>query len=177
MNLGNSSGIEDLFPQIFSSELQSKLLPVKILLLLFSSGLLVLIIYLLRKTDWLKYSFSENLTEFGSFKAHETIEFVKKWEQAKKRLKKDWEAEFKLAVIEADKLLDDLLKRMGYVGESLGERLKQLNVETMANIDQIWEAHKIRNNIIHDPDYKLPFEKAEELIRIYEEAFNNLEAL
>jgi len=169
--------MEEIFSYITSSELQRKLLPLKILFLLVSLGLIGFITYVLRKTEWLKYQFSQDLVEFKSFRAFEAVEFVKKWEATKKRLKKGWEPELKLSIIEADKLLDDLLKRMGYRGESLGERLKQLNSEVLPNIDQVWEAHKVRNNIVHDPDYRLSLDKAQKMIEVYEEAFKNLEAL
>lgn len=168
---------EDLFSHIISSELQSKVLLVKILFLLISLFLSGFIIWLLRKTEWLKYWFGQDLVEFRSFKAFEAVSFVKRWERIKRRLRKDWEPELKLSIIEADQLLDDLLKRMGYTGESLGERLKKLNSNILPNIDEIFKAHKIRNNVIHDPDYKLSLSKTKEVIKIYEETFQNLEAL
>jgi len=169
--------MEDFFSFITSPELQRKLLPLKILFFLVSFGLAGLIIFLLRKTDWLKYYFGQDLTEFRSFKALETVEFAKKWTKTKKRLEKGWESEAKLALIEADQLLDELLKRTGYKGESLGERLKQLDNNVLPNIEEVWEAHKIRNNIVHDPDYKLSLAKANQMIEVYEKAFQHLEAI
>ena len=94
--------------------------------------------------------------------------------EIKKRLEKGWESEDKLAVIEADKLLDDFLKRMGYKGESLGERLKQLDKEIMPNLDRLWDAHNIRGDIVHDPGCRLDHKKAKEVIDIYEQAFDYL---
>ena len=169
--------MEDLFSHIISSELQKKFLLVKILFLFASLFLGGFVIWLLRKTEWLKYWFGRDLVEFRSFRAFEAVGFIKRWERTKRRLKKDWEPELKLSIIEADQLLDDLLKRMGYAGESLGERLKQLNSNVLPNIDQVWEAHKIRNNIVHDPDYKLSLSRTREIIKIYEQTFQNLEAL
>jgi len=168
--------LQNTISQITSPIIQRQLLPVRVLFILFSAILFSLLIYFLRKTDWLKYYFGQDLLEFRAYKAVEAVEFVKKWEQAKQRLKKEWEAEWKLAIIEADKLLDDLLQRMGYTGGSLGERLDQLDTEIMPNIEEVWTAHKIRNGIVHDPNYALDLKRAKNLMRIYEEAFNYLGA-
>jgi len=169
--------MDDLFSYIISQALQRRLFSLKFLFLSISLFLGGLIFYLLRKTGWLSYRFTQDLVEFAAFKPLEAIGFEKKWQRIKKRMRKGWEAEAKLAIIEADNLLDELLKRMGYVGESLGERLKQLDEKVLPNINRVWDAHKIRNNIVHDPDYRLSFDRAREIIQIYEEAFKNLEAL
>jgi len=64
--------------------------------------------------------------------------------------------ELKHAVMEADKLVDFILKKKGYTGETFAERLRSAE----RNIDHttyqnIWEGHKIRNQIAHD-DNKIP---------------------
>lgn len=61
---------------------------------------------------------------------------------------------WKDAVVEADKLLDLVL--MGVVsGKSLGERLKNANniVRDKSLYNRIWEAHKLRNKLVHEMDY------------------------
>jgi hypothetical protein len=57
----------------------------------------------------------------------------------------------------------------------LGERLKQLDNNILPNLPQVFEAHKIRNNVVFDPDYKLTFEEAEKAIKIYEKSLQDLE--
>ncbi len=102
---------------------------------------------------------------------------TKKWSRIEKRLGLGQEAELKLAVIEADKFFDDILKRIGYFGKDMGERLKKINPGQMANINDIWSAHKIRNNIVHDVDYKLNSVDAERAIRAYKKALEELEVI
>jgi len=169
--------IFDIISPIISPELQKQVLPLKILFIFISLILCGLIYNILKKTDWLKHLYGQDLAEFGSFKALEAIGFVKKWTRVKARLGRGWESEAKLSIIEADQLLNDLLKRMGYVGKSLGERLKQLDKEKLPNIEQVWEAHKIRNNLVHDSNYKLSLAKAEQALDIYSQTFKHLEAL
>ncbi|PIR71619.1 MAG: hypothetical protein COU43_01525, partial [Candidatus Nealsonbacteria bacterium CG10_big_fil_rev_8_21_14_0_10_37_25] len=95
----------------------------------------------------------------------------------KRRLETEMESEWKLAVIEADKIMDDILNRMGFGGKSLGERLGKLTAVSLPNIEEVKEAHKIRNNIIHDPTYRLSLEEAKRVIAIYEKALTDLQAL
>ena len=80
----------------------------------------------------------------------------------------DW----KLAIIEADVILDDLLKQRGYVGNSLGERLRSVTPQQLNTLNDAWEAHKVRNLIAHEgPDFVLTQRKAEETINRYRRVF------
>jgi len=58
----------------------------------------------------------------------------------------DW----KLAIIEADIILDQTLKNRGYAGTSLGERLRSITPSQLSSIDDAWEAHRVRNKIAHE---------------------------
>jgi hypothetical protein len=83
----------------------------------------------------------------------------------------DW----KLAIIEADIILDDALKQMGYTGGSLGERLKSISTSQLGTLNEAWEAHKIRNRIAHEgADFVLTKRIAEETINRYRRVFNEL---
>jgi hypothetical protein len=61
----------------------------------------------------------------------------------------------RLGIIEADKLVDTVLKKAGIKGETLGERLR--NSQKLVSRDvysNMWEAHKVRNQIVHDHDFE-----------------------
>ncbi|MCA9358360.1 hypothetical protein KC902_03815 [Candidatus Kaiserbacteria bacterium] len=82
----------------------------------------------------------------------------------------DW----KLAIIEADIVMDDTLKQKGYPGATLGERLKSA-ASNMNTLQDAWEAHKIRNRIAHDgADFVLTKKIAQETIGRYQRVFNEL---
>ena len=87
------------------------------------------------------------------------------------------ESEYKLAIIEADSILDEILKRMGYMGDSLGERLEKLTSASLPSLDEVKDAHKVRNNIVHDPDYKMTLDEARITIASFEKALVDLQAL
>lgn len=60
----------------------------------------------------------------------------------------------KMALIEADKLVDTVLKKAGVQGESLGERLRHVQKLVSRNVyNDMWEAHKLRNRLVHEFDH------------------------
>jgi len=149
----------------------------KILCLIIPLFFLFGILYLLLKSDWLKRLFLRDLVEFFSFKSYEMRKVSRAWEKIIKRLKRVNESESKLAIIEADDLLNKILERMGYSGETLGEKLKRLSDVILPNLDEVLEAHKIRSNIVHDPTYRLSLDEGRKVLKIYEKALLNLEAI
>lgn len=81
-------------------------------------------------------------------------------------------SDWKLAIIEADIMLDDLLKQRGYIGNSLGERLKSTSSDQLKTLNDAWDAHKIRNRIAHDgADFVLTSRIAQETIARYQRVF------
>ena len=58
----------------------------------------------------------------------------------------DW----RLAILEADVMLDDAITQKGYHGEGLGEKMKQVDRSDINTIDDAWEAHKMRNRVAHE---------------------------
>ncbi len=160
---------------ITSPEIAEILSVSKIIFIILSLLFIIGIIFLLLKNSWLKYSFLENSTEFFTYRPFGVKRTFKQWLKITKRLETEREADYKLALIEVDSLLDEILNKIGYKGESLGEKLKQLDPNTLPNLEQVWQAHKVRNNVIHDPDYHLTLEKAKDVIGIYEQAFRDLE--
>ena len=96
---------------------------------------------------------------------------VKAWKQIKKRFDIGDDSNLKLAIIEADKILDELLKISGYQGETMADRLKQLTTAQLSNINEIWEVHKLRNSIVHEPNFQISRGEAWNAIEIYKKAF------
>lgn len=102
---------------------------------------------------------------------------VKKWKDITGKAVSHIESDRKMAVIEADKLIDELIKRIGFKGKDMGERLKQINVNQISNINDIWQAHKIRNNLVHDAYFKLTENDTNYVVRVYENTLKELDIL
>ena len=127
------------------------------------------------RSDWLKFLIFEDSAEFLSFKPYGARRIVNVWNKIMKRLETGIESEYKLAILEADTILDNTLKRMGFVGETLGERLGNLTSATLSNIEEIERVHKVRNEILHDPDYKISLDETKEILAVYEKALRDLD--
>lgn len=100
-----------------------------------------------------------------------------RWEEIQKHLNSTKEAEWKFAVIEADSLIDYILKSAGYPGDTMGDRLKNINKTQIVTLDGLWEAHKIRNRLAHDPNYFLRYGEAKRAVQLYEKVLKELQAL
>lgn len=112
-----------------------------------------------------------------TFRPYGVRKIVKEWLKIKARLDTGLESEYKLCVIEADSMLDDILKGMGIGGGSLGERLERITVASLSNLEQVRQAHTTRNNIVHDPNYRLSLDEAKKTVEIFEKSLTDLQAL
>lgn len=99
-----------------------------------------------------------------------------KWKKINSLIKKGGENNLKIALIEADNLFDSVLKSMGFGGNSLGERLKVASYR-YPELKKIWEAHKIRNQIVHEPEFELNLKKAKKALEIFKKGLKNLGAI
>ncbi len=96
-----------------------------------------------------------------------------KWESVIQHMLSNNPAQWKLAVIEADTILDEMVTAMQYKGANLGEKLKMIEPADFNSLDSAWEAHKVRNRIAHEgSDFVLSKEEAERTIGLYEEVFS-----
>jgi len=59
-------------------------------------------------------------------------------------------SDWRLAILEADIMLGDVLNEQGYVGPMVGDQLKAANPLQMTTLDLAWKAHKVRNDIAHE---------------------------
>ena len=87
------------------------------------------------------------------------------------------ENERKLAVIAADYLLDKIFTLQGYKGENLGARLRNVEPSDLDTLQDLWEAHKLRNRIAHEAHYNLSREEALSAIKQYEKTLKELRYL
>ncbi len=99
------------------------------------------------------------------------------WEDMQKRASSDDENERKITIVSADSLMDKILSLSGYQGENLGSRLKQIEPSDLDSLQDLWEAHKVRNRIAHEPDLHLSREEATRTLGRYEKALKELKYL
>jgi hypothetical protein len=96
-----------------------------------------------------------------------------KWQLIEGHMFSNNPSEWRLAIIEADTILEELTIKLGLQGDTLGDRLKSAVPAEFNNIQTAWEAHKVRNRIAHDgSSYELTHAEANRVIRMYEDVFN-----
>lgn len=100
-----------------------------------------------------------------------------RWDEIERHINSTREAEWKFAVIEADKLVDELLKSSGFLGDTMGERLMNIQPGQLTTLQGLWEAHKIRNRLVHDVNYFLRYTEAKRAVSLYEKTLRELQAL
>lgn len=80
-----------------------------------------------------------------------------------------------LAVIDADKLLDDALKKRHFRGKTMGERLVSAQ-RSLSDNDAVWYAHKLRNRLVHEPDVRLKKNEAQQALTGFKKGLHDLGA-
>ena len=96
----------------------------------------------------------------------------KKWTNVLQYILSENPGDWKLAVIEADSMLEELMDQIGFKGDNLGEKLKSANQDTFKNLSSAWEVHLIRNKIAHEgSDFELPQREAKRVVALYEQIF------
>lgn len=103
-----------------------------------------------------------------------TGDFQKKWQELQKFCsnKETWP----LAIINADKLLDDALKKRRYKGKTMGERLVSAQ-RSITDNDSVWYGHKLRNKLVHEDSVKLKKNNVKEALLGFRQALKDLGAL
>ncbi len=73
-------------------------------------------------------------------------------------------------------MLDEILEDQGYVGETVAEKLKLMTPSRIGSYDDVWDAHKVRNQIAHGGaiDMELTKKTARDTIAKFENAFKDL---
>jgi hypothetical protein len=97
-----------------------------------------------------------------------------RWQTLQKMLKD--KSTWPLAVIDADKLLDDALKRSRYKGKTMGERLVSAQRDIKEN-DAVWFGHKLRNRLVHESNVKLTQRDVKDALLGIRDALKDLGAL
>ncbi len=97
-----------------------------------------------------------------------------RWQAVVEYMNSHNEGDFKLAILEADSMLDSLLDTLNLPGETLGEKLKSADPDKFPKLNNIWEAHNIRNKIAHEgSDFIISSHEAKRVIGIYEQVFRD----
>lgn len=101
------------------------------------------------------------------------------WKVVLEHITSENPAEWKLAILEADNMLDEILEEQGYLGDTLADKLKAMSPTRITAYNDLWEAHKLRNQIAHGGAMEMDLTKkmARDAVANFGNAFKELGAL
>jgi len=107
---------------------------------------------------------------FGYFEK----DFAKaRWAQIQEMVELGKPSNLRQAVIEADKLLDYVLKGKKFRGETMADRMRAAR-SSFSDNDGIWSAHKMRNLLVHETEFEAQAFSLRDAIHHYERALKDL---
>jgi len=87
----------------------------------------------------------------------------KKWMKIEKKLGTNVETNYKLAVLDADKIFNDMLKIAGYEAEI-----------KISNLNEIKQYGKVKNNIIENSGFGLTENEARKIVNAYKKGLEDI---
>ena len=99
-----------------------------------------------------------------------------RWLAIENQLKRDEESSYHLCILNADKLLDQALRERGVRGETMGERMKSAR-DTWSNANTVWMAHKLRNQVAHEPDVRISYDDTRRALAAFKQALKDVGAI
>lgn len=115
------------------------------------------------------------LTKKGSNKL-DVQKYRTRWMTIESQLKRDEITSYHLTILHADTLLDQALKQMGVQGTTMAERMKKMQTK-WSNANSVWGAHKLRNQIAHEPDVRIDYEIARRALHSFKQALKDVGAI
>lgn len=122
--------------------------------------------------------YPENMKAFSSSAEPVENPILTRWQKIVKLSESQNTSDWRLAIIEADIILDELLLKLQLPGETMGEKLKAVEKSDFTTIEYAWEAHKTRNMIAHDgSDFLINQHEIRRIISLYEAVFKEFKLI
>ncbi|MBU6427202.1 hypothetical protein KGQ27_03090 [Patescibacteria group bacterium] len=99
-------------------------------------------------------------------------ETAKRWRDIVEHISSNNSNDWRQALIDADIILDQTLTKMGYQGQTVGDKLQRVAKGDFNTIDDAWKAHKVRNQIAHEGSgFELNHHEAKKAFDAYRRVF------
>ncbi len=101
-----------------------------------------------------------------------------RWKYIQTLIESPNESDWRIAVLEADTLLEESLKEKDIVGNNMSELLEEAKANGYPNIQGAWDAHLIRNKIAHEgADFPFTQIEGRRVIKLYQNIFEDLKVI
>ena len=103
-----------------------------------------------------------------------TVQYIKKWRDIQRLCshKEDWSH----AIVHADMLLDEVLRKKKVAGKTMGERLVNIQSNFSAH-ESVWNAHKLASALRQDGARTMQEEDVKSTLIAFRQALRDLGAL
>lgn len=99
-----------------------------------------------------------------------------KWKRVLALMESGNPSDWRLALMECDIILDEMMNEMGYRGETLADKLRSVERSDFRTIDNAWDAHRMRNAIAHQGSaFSLSERDVKNTLALYEAVFKEFE--
>jgi hypothetical protein len=117
---------------------------------------------------FLDFIFKKNKRRSVSIETVKNIE--REWGNINILLSQKGPSQLRQALINADKTVDNALRDM-VDGETMGDRLKEAELFFDRELyNKVWEAHKLRNNLVHESGFEPPYFVITEAVQTFRNA-------
>lgn len=99
-----------------------------------------------------------------------------KYLEIENQLKPNQPATYQMAILNADKLVDQALRERRIKGKTMGERMKTAK-SLFSDNNGLWSAHKLRNVIAHETNARITFEDAKKALSSFKKSLKDLGAI
>ncbi len=164
-------------PHLFPQPLFWTYQILRFLFIIVSVFLAGMLIFLLARNQYVKNRYLKDWSEFVESKPYGKAKIVKEWDRIIKQMREGGDSEKKLAIIEADDMVNEMLEKMGYKDEKLEAKLESVNKNIIPNVEDLKKIHKRKRDIVYDPGYIISEEEAEEIMSVYEKTFKDIQFL
>jgi hypothetical protein len=121
----------------------------------------------IRRAEWAQFRKIAHTVE------HEDIPATQmRWNRIMEHAESADEHKWRLAILECDIMLNELLDLQGYKGETIAEKLKLVSRTNFNTVDDAWEAHKVRNKVAHEGvEFHIDEREKNRVINLYQRVF------
>lgn len=151
----------------------------RFLLILVCFVLVGWIVYLVRSINRLSYEQNRILyPNPGPAEFPDTHVSNPRWDKVLSHSISQNENDWRLAIMEADIMLADLLDTMSLPGDTIGDKLKAIEKSDFLTLDNAWEAHKVRNLIAHEGmNHVITQKEVNRVIDLYKTVFEEFKVI
>lgn len=102
-------------------------------------------------------------------KALKDERLTSEWERIKQKAESAPPQSLTLAIIEADSFVDTILKTVLQLpGDTMADRLDRIDDGSLQTLEDLWRAHRARNDLVHTPGYSLSVSDSRRMMGHYE---------